>query len=272
MITEAGNTKVRRDGRLRYRRRRRRRHRRALRVARRRQDRLVTIVQNSNFPVPSSTSRLHQASTPCRRLASVRHVATRRRLPCRYENDGNAGCSNNGASCSEDSDCSTGNTCVLASFVDGGPRCGSTSVACTSVLWDFDCDSPACQACSATAFPICPESATSISGVVDDGRRLGAIEVVASHVRQRRGHRRRVRGGTDRQRHHLVRKRRCAAPDVHGIRHRRVGDSRHQDAGRRAGGGTSTATMAWTSSLPKMQTTITMWLFGAANTHPTRVH
>ena len=34
-------------------------------------------------------------------------------FPCRYENDGNAGCSN-GAACSEDSDCSTGNTCALA--------------------------------------------------------------------------------------------------------------------------------------------------------------
>ena len=40
-------------------------------------------------------------------------------FPCRYENEGNAGCSNDGASCSEDSDCSTGNTCVLASFEDG---------------------------------------------------------------------------------------------------------------------------------------------------------
>ena len=54
-------------------------------------------------------------------LSTSRVRPTRRtgQLPCRYENDGNAGCSNDGAACSKDSDCSTGNTCVLASFEDG---------------------------------------------------------------------------------------------------------------------------------------------------------
>ena len=44
----------------------------------------------------------------------VRPTRRTGQLPCRYENDGNVGCSNNGASCSVDSDCSTGNTCSLS--------------------------------------------------------------------------------------------------------------------------------------------------------------
>ena len=84
----------------------------------RRQDRLVTNRAELNFSGPfidvSIASSVDSLST-----SRVRPTRRTGQLPCRYENHGNAGCSNNGASCSEDSDCSTGNTCVLASFEDG---------------------------------------------------------------------------------------------------------------------------------------------------------